>query len=63
MPTVYGVNASPFVRKVRIFLAEKGIAYDLDPVSRSMSVRVPSDESMGESQSIGKVTVPSPTLR
>jgi len=32
MPTVYGVNASPFVRKVRVFLAEKGIAYDLDPV-------------------------------
>ena len=32
MPTVYGINASPFVRKVRVFLAEKGIAYDLDPV-------------------------------
>ena len=32
MPTVYGVNASPFVRKVRVFLAEKGIAYDLEPV-------------------------------
>jgi glutathione S-transferase len=32
MPTVYGVNASPFVRKVRVVLAEKGIAYDLDPV-------------------------------
>lgn len=32
MPTVYGVNASPFVRKVRVFLAEKGVAYDLDPV-------------------------------
>jgi glutathione S-transferase len=32
MPTVYGVNASPFVRKVRVFLAEKGIQYDLDPV-------------------------------
>jgi glutathione S-transferase len=32
MPTVYGVQASPYVRKVRIFLAEKGIAYDLDPV-------------------------------
>jgi hypothetical protein len=25
MPTVYGANASPFVRKVRVFLAEKGI--------------------------------------
>jgi glutathione S-transferase len=32
MPTVYGVNASPFVRKVRVVLAEKGIAYDLEPV-------------------------------
>jgi glutathione S-transferase len=32
MPTVHGVNASPFVRKVRVFLAEKGIPYDLDPV-------------------------------
>lgn len=32
MPTVYGVNASPFVRKVRVFLAEKGIPYELDPV-------------------------------
>lgn len=32
MPTVYGVSASPFVRKVRVFLAEKGIPYELDPV-------------------------------
>ncbi|HYD50698.1 MAG TPA: glutathione S-transferase family protein [Terriglobales bacterium] len=32
MPTLYGVSASPFVRKVRVALAEKGIAYDLDPV-------------------------------
>jgi glutathione S-transferase len=32
MPTVYGANASPFVRKVRVFLAEKGIPYDLEPV-------------------------------
>lgn len=32
MPTVLGINASPFVRKVRVVLAEKGIAYDLDPV-------------------------------
>jgi glutathione S-transferase len=32
MPTLYGVNASPFVRKVRVALAEKGIAYDLDPI-------------------------------
>ena len=32
MPTLYGISASPFVRKVRIVLAEKGIAYDHDPV-------------------------------
>ena len=32
MPTVYGAGASPFVRKVRVFLAEKDIAYDHDPV-------------------------------
>ena len=32
MPTVYGINLSPFVRKVRVALAEKGVPYDLDPV-------------------------------
>lgn len=32
MPTVYGANVSPFVRKVRAFLAEKNIPYELDPV-------------------------------
>jgi glutathione S-transferase len=32
MPKVHGVNLSPFVRKVRIALAEKGIAYQLVPV-------------------------------
>ena len=32
MPTLYGVSASPYVRKVRVFLAEKGVAYDLEPV-------------------------------
>ena len=32
MPTVHGVNASPFVRKVRVALAEKGLAYQLEPV-------------------------------
>lgn len=33
MITVYGANISPFVRKVRVFLAEKGIAYKLEPVN------------------------------
>lgn len=32
MPKVFGINASPYVRKVRAALAEKKIAYDLDPV-------------------------------
>ena len=32
MPTVYGVNASPFVRKVRVVLAEKNVPYELEPV-------------------------------
>ena len=30
---VYGANLSPFVRKVRVMLAEKGLDYTLDPVS------------------------------
>jgi glutathione S-transferase len=32
MRTVYGANASPFVRKVRVFLAEKGLPYHLESV-------------------------------
>ena len=32
MATLYGVGLSPFVRKVRVLLAEKGIAYEHDPV-------------------------------
>jgi len=32
MRTVYGANASPFVRKVRVFLAEKNLPYHLEPV-------------------------------
>jgi len=32
MATLYGVNASPFVRKVRVVLAEKDVPYDLEPV-------------------------------
>jgi glutathione S-transferase len=30
---VYGANVSPFVRKVRVALAEKGLDYTLDPVT------------------------------
>ncbi|MGH0036287.1 MAG: glutathione S-transferase family protein [Myxococcota bacterium] len=32
MPKLHGVNASPFVRKTRVVLEEKGIAYELEPV-------------------------------
>jgi len=32
MRTVLGANLSPFVRKVRVFLAEKGLEYQLEPV-------------------------------
>ena len=32
MAKVYGVSASPFVRKVRVFLEEKGVDYEVDPV-------------------------------
>jgi glutathione S-transferase len=32
MPRLHGVNASPFVRKTRVVLEEKGVAYELVPV-------------------------------
>lgn len=32
MPTLHGVNLSPFVRKVRMALAEKGITYEQEQV-------------------------------
>lgn len=32
MPRIHGVNASPFVRKTRVVLLEKGIDYELIPV-------------------------------
>jgi len=31
MPKLFGIGASPFVRKVRVALAEKGIAYEHEP--------------------------------
>ena len=31
--TIYGMAASPFVRKVRVALAEKGLDYTLDQVN------------------------------
>ena len=38
MPTVYGVTLSLYTRKLRAFLAEKAISYELDVV-------VPGDSS------------------
>jgi glutathione S-transferase len=32
MRTLYGAHPSPFVRKVRVVLAEKGLSYDCEPV-------------------------------
>lgn len=32
MPKIHGIALSPFVRKVRVALAEKGIDYEVDPV-------------------------------
>jgi glutathione S-transferase len=32
MPTIHGVNASPFVRKVRVAMQEKNLSYELEPV-------------------------------
>ncbi len=34
--TIYGGSVSPFVRKVRVVLAEKGVAYELDQVNPFM---------------------------
>lgn len=31
--TIYGSTVSPFVRKVRVVMAEKGLEYSIDPVS------------------------------
>ena len=32
MPVIHGVSPSPFVRKVRVFMIEKGLEYELEPV-------------------------------
>ena len=50
MPTVLGVNLSPFVRKARVALAEKGIPYDLVPVFPQAA-----DEEFRKISPIGKV--------
>ncbi len=50
MPTVLGVNASPFVRKVRVALAEKNIPYELTPVFPGAA-----DEEFRKLSPLGKV--------
>jgi glutathione S-transferase len=50
MPTVFGVNASPFVRKVRVALAEKNIPYELNPVFPQAQ-----DEEFRKLSPLGKV--------
>src|SRR5262245_8654133 len=50
MPTVLGVNLSPFVRKVRVALAEKNIPYDLVPVFPQAA-----DEEFRKLSPLGKV--------
>ena len=50
MPTVLGVNASPFVRKVRVALAEKKIPYELQPVFPGAA-----DEDFRKLSPLGKV--------
>ena len=50
MPTVLGVNLSPFVRKARVALAEKGIPYDLLPVFPQAT-----DEEFRKISPLGKV--------
>jgi len=47
---VHGVNASPFVRKVRVVLAEKQVAYELVPV---MPIGVP--DSFRRISPLGKI--------
>jgi len=52
MRTLYGVSPSPFVRKVRIALAEKGVSYELEPVMPGAS-----DEAFRAISPLGKVPV------
>jgi len=50
MPTVLGIGASPFVRKVRVALAEKGIPFDLVPLFPQAQ-----DEEFRKISPVGKV--------
>ena len=50
MPTVLGIGASPFVRKVRVALAEKGIPFDLVPLFPQAQ-----DEDFRKISPVGKI--------
>jgi len=52
MPTIHGVNASPFVRKLRAVFEEKGLPYELNPVMPF----APTDEFLAMSP-LGKIPV------
>jgi glutathione S-transferase len=52
MPTVHGVSLSPFVRKVRAALVEKGIDYELESVMPGSP-----EESFRKISPLGKVPV------
>lgn len=52
MPILYGVSLSPYVRKVRVAMAEKGLDYELEPV---MPGNVP--ESFKKISPLSKVPV------
>jgi glutathione S-transferase len=52
MPVIHGVSPSPFVRKVRVAMAEKGLDYELEPV---MPGNVP--DSFREISPLGKIPV------
>jgi glutathione S-transferase len=52
MPVLHGVSLSPFVRKVRVALIEKGIDYELKSVMPGSS-----DESFRKISPLGKVPV------
>lgn len=51
-PTILGGNVSPFVRKVRVFCAEKGIDYDLEPVNPFAA-----DDDFKQVSPLGKIPV------
>ena len=64
MPTVLGVSLSPFVRKVRVALAEKSVPYDLVPVFPGERRGVPENQPAREdSRAAATATRASPIRR